>query len=184
MTTTKFLRSPAPLAASLLMAGLPLGSFAQTPAAASGSAATSNVWQQCTALSDGPARLACFDQWAQQQSRQPLLSQQAAPAATTPPASANAMQGLTPPAGALAAADGVLHRGRGRAARRYGGRRLHPPLGRCRLDLHTSVGHSREHRASCHGHCALDVRHARAVPQLGGTRFAKCAALSGWAFFL
>ncbi|MDR2330481.1 MAG: phospholipase A, partial [Comamonas sp.] len=121
MTTTKFLRSPAPLAASLLMAGLPLGSFAQTPAAASGSGATSTVWQQCTALSDGPARLACFDQWAQQQSQQPLVSQQAQPAATTPPASANAMQGLTPPASALATAD------------------LPAPIGGCRNDGYTEM---------------------------------------------
>ncbi|WP_312528829.1 phospholipase A [Comamonas sp.] len=123
MTTTKFLRSPAPLAASLLMAGLPLGSFAQTPAAASGSAPAATVWQQCTALSDGNARLACFDQWAQQQSQQPLASPQGQAVATTPAASANAMVGLTPPASALAAADAPAP----------------APIGGCRNDGYTEM---------------------------------------------
>lgn len=48
------------------------GAAAAQPAALSAWGGASVVaptaaWQQCTALADGPQRLACFDQWAQQQ---------------------------------------------------------------------------------------------------------------------
>ena len=68
-------------AAATLMSAVPVLAVAQT----ANSSNDSQNWQFCTALAaDSAARLACFDQWANQQA-----APTAAVAATTPPASAS-----------------------------------------------------------------------------------------------
>lgn len=70
------------LIGSALLASVPAQSQ-PGPAAASADTA----WQQCTRLNDGPARLACFDRWAQQQSP-PVPAASAALASNQPAAQA------------------------------------------------------------------------------------------------
>ena len=72
-----------PLVACLLAAALPLAAQAQGPAPVAGDAG----WRQCSALADGQARLACFDQWAGRQAWQaPAASASAQSAAPEPTA--------------------------------------------------------------------------------------------------
>ena len=73
------------LATALLGTALPLVSWAQTAAAPAVNRAAG--WRQCAALTgDSQARLACFDQWAAEQSWQaPPASASAQPAATQAP---------------------------------------------------------------------------------------------------
>jgi phospholipase A1/A2 len=91
-----------PLAGMLLAAGLaaPLGAGAQTDAPASAS------WQACAATTDAPARLECFDKWAQRQQVQPAV-------VATPAAPASG-QGLVAPAqpAVVAGAENGCHDGR------------------------------------------------------------------------
>ena len=76
MKSSTYLRTPTGVAALVLLSGLPLG--ATTAWAQHAVQAHDAAWQQCTAHTDNNARLACFDQWAQQQTPR----QGAAPAAT------------------------------------------------------------------------------------------------------
>lgn len=90
--TTPFARRPALSTAAglaLLAAG---AAMAQAPAAAP-TALSSAGWQQCTALgSNGEARLACFDRWAQQQQQQGTAAPvPAAQAVNQPPAALAAL---------------------------------------------------------------------------------------------
>ncbi len=87
------------LSAAMLTAALPLAGHAQeAPFTAEASAG----WRQCSALQDGQARLACFDQWAGRQAW-------SAPLASTATASDSAPQDAQPQPGAVvqtATADG------------------------------------------------------------------------------
>lgn len=86
------------LLTSLMAAALPLTLQAQTATPATGEAG----WRPCAALSDGPARLACFDQWAGGQAWvAPAASARAQPADDAGAAAATAataVANLKPPA--------------------------------------------------------------------------------------
>jgi len=82
--------------ATLIGAALPLMAQAQAPVAGDAG------WRQCSALADGQARLACFDQWAGHQAwAAPAASASAQPAeeaATAPAAPTTPLAGRQPPA--------------------------------------------------------------------------------------
>ena len=128
MNTTFFARTPLALACSALGAclGLP-AAWAQNAPAIAGNT-TDTTWRQCTLQQDSSARLACFDQWAQQQSgKQAAVEPAPAPASavTTAPSAAEspaASTGLRAPSATLAATEETP-----------------PPIGGCRNDAYTEM---------------------------------------------
>ena len=91
--------SPVALASGLLVTSFASGAHAQT---ASPAASSDPAWRQCTVHTDSANRLACFDQWAQQQA-QPAAATSATAAAALPAGtvvgpSSGAQANLKPPA--------------------------------------------------------------------------------------
>ncbi|GAB1387796.1 phospholipase A [Melaminivora sp.] len=91
------------LAGALCAAALPGLALANPPAA-------DTHWQSCTRLTDGQARLACFDQWAGAASQtgpgQPASAWATAPLAKPQPASSTASSTGSPPPVEIVIADG------------------------------------------------------------------------------